>query len=231
MLFLAKENNAKTILVTSPSAGDGKSTTATNLAIVFAQAGYKTVLLDADLRRPRCHVYLGESKAPGLKDMVAGSADYHSLIKPCKDYNNLSLIASGGHPSNPTEFLESVQFKKLLTDLKNDFDFIVVDSPPVLPVADATALATMCDMVFLVLKIRRGVELASTKATEILRMVDGNVLGVIVNGVERRSYYSDYGKYGYSGYGGYKYYASRYYEKDNEKYYKAEPEKVMSEES
>ncbi len=89
----------------------------------------------------------------------------------------------------------------------------------------------MCDMVFLVLKIRRGVELASTKATEILRMVDGNVLGVIVNGLEKRSYYSDYGKYGYSEYGGYKYYASRYYEKDNEKYYKAEPEKVMSEES
>ena len=230
MLFLAKEHNAKTILVTSPSAGDGKSTTAANLAICFSQAGYKTVLVDADLRRPRCHVYLGETKTPGLKDMVAGSADYHSLIKPCKDYENLSLIASGGHPSNPTEFLESVQFKKLLTDLKTEFDFVVIDSPPVLPVADATALSTMCDMVFIVLRIRRGVELASMKAIEILRMVDGNVLGVIVNGVDKKSYYSDYGKYGYNGYGGYRYYATRYYEKDNEKYYKAEQEKVFSDE-
>lgn len=230
MLFMAKENNAKSILVTSPSAGDGKSTTAANLAICFAQAGYKTVLVDADLRRPRCHVYLGETKTPGLKDMVAGSLDYHSLIKQCKDYENLSMVASGGHPSNPTEFLESVQFKKLLTDLKSEFDFIVIDSPPILPVADATALSTMCDMVFLVLRIRRGVELASMKAIEILRMVDGNVLGVIVNGVDKKSYYSDYGKYGYNGYGGYRYYASRYYEKDNAKYYKAEAEKVFSEE-
>ena len=89
----------------------------------------------------------------------------------------------------------------------------------------------MCDMVFIVLRIRRGVELASMKAIEILKMVDGNVQGVIVNGVDKKSYYSDYGKYGYNGYGGYRYYATRYYEKDNEKYYKAEQEKVFSDES
>ena len=224
MLFLAKEHNAKIILLTSPSAGDGKSTTATNVAISFAQAGYKTILIDADLRRPRCHVYLGQDKAPGLKDLVNKTTDHHGLIRAIEDYENLHLLASGGHPSNPTEFFESQQFKKLLTDLRSEFDFVIIDSPPVLPVADATALSTMVDMVFLVLRIRRGVELASDKAIEMLRMVDGNILGVIVNGVDKRSYYSDYGKYGYNGYGGYKYYASRYYEQENEKYYQKEKE-------
>lgn len=224
MLFLAKEHNAKIILLTSPSAGDGKSTTATNVAISFAQAGYKTILIDADLRRPRCHVYLGQDKAPGLKDLMTKTTDHHGLIRAIEDYENLHLLSSGGHPSNPTEFFESQQFKKLLADLRSEFDFIIIDSPPVLPVADATALSTMVDMVFLVLRIRKGVELASEKAIELLRMVDGNILGVIVNGVEKRSYYSDYGKYGYNGYGGYKYYASRYYEKDNEKYYQKDKE-------
>jgi succinoglycan biosynthesis transport protein ExoP len=230
ILFLANAHNLKSILITSPCAGDGKSTTATNLAICFAQAGYKTVLVDADLRRPRCHEYLSEPKAPGVKDLVDGSTDYRSLIKPCAQIDNLSFIASGGQPSCPTELLESAQFKQLMSDLKSEFDFIIVDSPPVLPVADATVLAKMCDMVFLVVKIRRGVELAAAKTTKILRLVEGNVQGVIVNSADKKSHYSDYGKYGYNGYGGYKYYASRYYEKDNEKYYSAAPEKGLTEE-
>ncbi len=90
---------------------------------------------------------------------------------------------------------------------------MIIDSPPVLPVADAMSLSSLADGVILVLKIRKGVVLSSEKAVETLRSVNANLIGVMVNQVEKLSHYSDYGKYGYNGYGGYSYYATRYYDK------------------
>ncbi|MFN9911983.1 MAG: hypothetical protein ACK53L_05345, partial [Pirellulaceae bacterium] len=94
-----------------------------------------------------------------------------------------------------------------MNHLRSNFDIVIIDSPPVLPVADAMTLATRCDGVMLVIKIRKGVVLSSEKAVESLRQVDANLLGVVVNQVERQTHYSEYGRYGYSGYGGYSYYA------------------------
>ncbi|MCY2973372.1 MAG: polysaccharide biosynthesis tyrosine autokinase [Planctomycetota bacterium] len=233
LLFLSKEHNAKSILFTSPAAGDGKSTTVTHVAFTLAQAGYRTVIVDADMRRPRCHVYLGVDKGPGLKDLLDanGPFDHQKIIRKSALHENLSIVSAGGHPANPSEFIESSRFKNLLQDLREQFDFIIVDSPPVLPVSDATALSTICDAVVLVIKIRKGVELSSEKAVEMIRMVRGNLIGVIVNSVDKNSYYSDYGKYGYKGYGSHSYFAHRYYENENKKYYKriVEPDKVTSE--
>lgn len=222
LLFAAHRQDAKVLLVSSPSAGDGKSTTATNLALSFAMGGHKTVLVDADLRKPRCSQYLGETPSRGLKDLALGTASVDELAQPCHLNDSLHLISAGGQMANSSEFLGSREFRELLEHLRETFDFIIVDSPPILPVADAAVLSTLSDAVLLVFKIRRGVVLAARKAVELMNGVGANIVGVLVNSVDGRSHYSEYGKYGYSGYGGYAYYANRYYEKENKKYYAAE---------
>lgn len=222
MLFMANQQNLKCFLVTSAAAGDGKSTTSLNLAMCFAQGGMRTVIVDADLRRPRCHAYLGLQPSPGLKDYSVGDVEAEQIVRPSGLHPNLSVVTAGRHFSNPSEFIDSTQFEQFLAKLREQFDIVIIDSPPVLPVADSLSLASRCDGVLLVMKIRKGVVLSSQKACESLRSVNANLLGVIVNQVERQSHYSDYGKYGYNGYGGYAYYAGRYYGKQNEKYYESE---------
>ena len=224
MLFMAKQQNLKTFLITSAAAGDGKSTTSLNLAMCFAQGGLKTVIVDADLRRPRCHAYLGVEPSPGLKDYSVGDATAEQIIRVTELHPNLSVVTAGRHFSNPSQFIDSLQFEEFLQGLRERFDIVIIDSPPVLPVADSLALASRCDGVLLVMKIRKGVVLSSQKACESLRSVNANLLGVVVNHVERMSHYSDYGKYGYNGYGGYAYYAGRYYGKQNDAYYESEKE-------
>ncbi len=228
MLFASSQQNARTFLVTSPSAGDGKTTTACNIALCFAQGGNRTVLLDADLRRPRCDVYLKEVASPGLYELSHDSADLDDIIRPCSQFPNLSFVSAGKSISNAPEFIESNKFADLIERLKSEFDIIIIDSPPIVPVADGLRLASFVDAVLLVIKIRKGVVLASQKAVESLRSLQVNVLGVVVNGVDRSSHYSDYGRYGYNGYGGYAYYANLYYGKQNSKYYEAEKEAQAS---
>lgn len=222
LLFMAKQHGLKTFLITSPSAGDGKSTSSLNLAACFAQGGLKTVVVDADLRRPRCHFYMGINISPGLKDLATGDKNWDEIIQQSSLHPNLSVITAGKPISNPSEFVASEQFRDLIDKLKSRFDIVIVDSPPVLPVADAMSLSSFCDGVLLVLRIRKGVVLSSEKAVDTLRSVDANLLGVLVNQVSRESHYSDYGSYGYSGYGGYAYYAGRYYDTQNSKYYDSE---------
>ncbi len=225
MLFMAKQQSLKTFLITSPAAGDGKSTTSLNLAMCFAQGGQKTLIVDADLRRPRCHAYLGMEPSPGLKDFSVGDALAEEILRPVALQPNLFVITAGRHFSNPSQFIDSGQFSSLLEEMRSKFDIVIIDSPPVLPVADALSLASIADGVLLVMKIRKGVVLSSEKACDSLRSVNANILGVVVNQIEKVSHYSDYGKYGYNGYGGYAYYAGRYYGKANEKYYENEPTK------
>ncbi len=222
MLFRSKQEDLKTYLITSASAGDGKSTSACNVAMSLAQGGFDTVLMDIDLRRPRCHIYMGEDERPGLRQFAEGKATLEAVVRKSHLHDNLHFVAAGGAMSSPTEFLESPQFADLLMKLRDKHDFVIIDSPPVLPVADALALGKLADAVMLVMKIRKGVVLSSEKAVEMLRSIDANVQGVIVNSVDRGSHYSDYGKYGYKGYGGYNYYAQRYYGRQNDKYYESE---------
>lgn len=218
-LHFAMNSTGRTLLVTSPSAGDGKSTTAANLAAAFAKMGQRVVLVDADLRRPRAHVYLDEDLSPGLQQLADGSATAEDIIRPNHLVENLSLVTAGGHFSDPAEFLESPKFQDLIEKLKEEFDYVVVDSPPVLPVADTLALAPMADSILYVFRIRRGVALSAEKGVDMLRMVDANLIGVVVNGIDRNCFYSDYGKYGYNGYGSQGYFARRYYEADNKTYH------------
>ncbi len=217
MLFFANHSGAKTFLLSSPSAGDGKSTTVSNLAVSLSQSGKRVCLLDCDLRRPRQHQHFGVSLKPGLIDVASGKSTMEEAIRPTF-MENLSLVTSGGHPENPGEFVVSPKFREILADLRNRFDVVLIDSPPLLPVADATSLSTQVDGTLLVFRIRKGVVLASTKARELLDLVHAKVLGVIVNGVDQNPYYSEYGGYNYSGYSGYSYAADRYYERQVKEY-------------
>jgi polysaccharide biosynthesis transport protein len=217
MLFFANHSGAKTFLLSSPSAGDGKSTTVSNLAVSLSQSGKRVCLLDCDLRRPRQHQHFGVSLKPGLIDVESGKSTIDEAIRPTF-LENLSIVTSGGHPENPGEFVVSPKFREILAELRNRFDVVLIDSPPLLPVADATSLSTQVDGTLLVFRIRKGVVLASTKARELLDLVHAKVLGVIVNGVDQNPYYSEYGGYNYSGYSGYTYAADRYYERQIKEY-------------
>ncbi len=218
LLFFGNSTGAKVYLLSSPSAGDGKSTAVANLAVSFAQGGKRVVILDGDMRRPRQHKYFGISMKPGMIDFAEGNASLDDIIRPSFQAD-LSLVTCGGHTANPGEFVVSAKFKEILQGLRDRFDVVLIDSPPLLPVADATALSTQVDGVLLVFRIRKGVVLASQKARELLDLVHARLFGIMVNGVDQNPYYNEYGGYGYPSQAGY--YASKYYENQTKEYSEA----------
>ena len=204
LFFRSNAEDIKTILFTSPSPGDGKSTTTANIAISIAQAGKKVCLIDADFRRPRVHQYFGQELTPGLLGVLSGEIELDEAIQECAIQNELFLLAAGGRPHNPGELVTSEEFRNLIEALREKFDYVLIDSPPVLPVSDPATIASIVDGVYLVTRIRKGVKLTSQKAKETLDRVGANWMGVIVNGVDENPHYSEYGyQYGnYSYYGG-----------------------------
>lgn len=217
LLFTSQADGSKVFLFTSPSPGDGKSTTTSNLAISMAQAGKKVVLVDADFRRPRVHVYFGEEMEPGILQAVTGTEPLDNCLRT-SEQEGLYLLASGGRPKNPGEIVTSVAFAKMINDLRERFDMVLIDSPPLLPVADATVISSLVDGIYMIIRIRKGVVVTSSKAKEKLDMVNANLLGIIVNGVDDNPHYNEYGSYGY-GYGyNYGYGNGGYYESRNSKY-------------
>lgn len=204
LFFRSNVDDIKTILFTSPSPGDGKSTTISNIAISIAQAGKKVCLIDADFRRPRIHQYFGQELSPGLLGVLSGEMELDEAIQDCAIQDDLYLLPAGGRPSNPGELVTSEEFRNLIEALREKFDYVLIDSPPVLPVSDPATIASIVDGVYLVTRIRKGVKLTSQKAKETLDRVGANWMGVIVNGVDENPHYSEYGyQYGnYSYYGG-----------------------------
>lgn len=213
ILFAANQCSGKVFLFTSPAPGDGKSTTSSNLAISLAQAKKKVVLVDADFRRPRVHQNFGVRIEPGCVEVLSGAISLDEALRPCEFQSNLTLLTSGGRPKDAGELIASSEFSSLIDDLRQRFDLVIIDSPPILPVADSTSLSSVVDGVFLVLRIRKGVMIAARKAKERLDMVQANVMGVVVNGMDENLFYNEYGTY-YRGayYSGYeKYYNSQNY--------------------
>jgi non-specific protein-tyrosine kinase len=193
----------RTLLVTSPSPQDGKSTIAANLAVVLAQSGRKVVLLDADLRRPSLHRRLQLSNRRGLTDLFVQSQVFLDGAVRKTKIPGLSLLSSGGLPPNPSELIGSEKMGEVLHRVKEQADVVVLDSPPVMVVTDAAVLAPRVDAVLLV--IRPGVtRLAPTRHTvEQLRLGGANILGVVLNDVENkrsRYYYYYKGYYTYNSY-------------------------------
>jgi len=198
-------HDAKTIAVTSPSPGDGKSTVASNLAIAMAQADQKVLLIDADLRKPTQHLIFELSMDRGLASILSHRRPVDEAIVP-SGVESLHVLPCGPLPSNPVELLNNGFFAELLEDLKTRYDKIVIDSPPVMPVADARVIAAISDSTLLVLRAERSSRRFSQSARNELWRVRAKRLGVIVNGVPSRkggSYGYGYGQGEYGGYGGY----------------------------
>jgi len=178
--FANVAGRAKTVLVTSSLPGEGKSTTATNLAIALAQAGQTVCLIDADLRRPMVNEYLGLDRNAGLTTALIGSADVNDLLQPWGD-DNMFVLTSGRVPPNPSELLGSEEMKRLITGLERVFDSVVIDAPPLLPVTDAAVLSQHVGGVVVVVGTQMLRVQDLEKSIAALRMVGSNVLGVVLN--------------------------------------------------
>ena len=197
----------KTLLVTSSQAGEGKTTTAINIAITLSQTGDKVILLDCDMRNPRVHKVIGLENTGGMSTYLSGNADLSSMIQQ-SEISNLFAVSAGRVPPNPAELLGSLRMKQGLALLDEYFDHIVIDSPPVLSVTDARIIGSLVDGVVLVIKGGETPKEAVQRTKQLLQEVHAHVIGILLNNVDVRSadyyYYSKYYYYGYGkkyGYG------------------------------
>jgi succinoglycan biosynthesis transport protein ExoP len=185
----------KVILMTSTTSGEGKTVTSTNTAVLFAHTGAKVLLIDADLRRPRCHRVFGIDKEPGLTEVLTGTRSVFEMIRPTQ-VDGLSILTSGSLPPNPTELLGSDKMKKVLAELATSFDFIVLDSPPVLPVSDSVLLSTIVDGVVVVVNSAKTAKQQIRVACARLKYARSKIFGTVLNKVNLQSpeykYYKNY---------------------------------------
>lgn len=195
LYFSTRGEKYKVIQITSPNPGDGKTTLSSNLAICIAQSGKNVILIDADFRRPRVHKVLGVTNALGMSSVIQGEAELLDAIQRT-EIDNLSCITCGPRPENPSELLSSHRFDELLMVLRDKFDFILIDTPPMLAVTDPGTVASRVDGVLLTIRISRRTRFESMRATALLRSLGANVLGVVVNGVSGQQGYG-YGPYHY----------------------------------
>lgn len=180
--FANVSGTAKSVLVTSSLPGEGKSTTATNLAIALAQGGQSVCLIDADLRRPMVNEYLGLERNAGLTTALIGAAHVNDLLQPWGE-DDLFVLASGPIPPNPSELLGSAQMSDLLDRLEEAFDVVIIDAPPLLPVTDAAVLAQRVGGVIVVAGIQKVKRQDLERSLTALSMVGVQVLGLVLNRV------------------------------------------------
>lgn len=197
LYFSTQGRGHQVIQVTSPNPGDGKSTLAANLAISIAQSGKRVVLMDCDFRKPRVHkIFRLNKPEAGLASVMSGDTDLASAIQSC-EIENLSLMPCGPRPANPAELLTSPKFSDVLKRLRERFEFVIVDTPPILAVSDPSAVAPRVDGVMLVFRMTKNARPLTERAREQLSAVGARMLGVVVNASTARS--AGYGGYG-SGY-------------------------------
>jgi non-specific protein-tyrosine kinase len=198
--FTNIDHPARSIVVTSPLSAEGKSTTASNLANVFADAGCRVTLVDGDLRRPSLHRIFGIERQDGLTNMLAGGAELNGSGLKETSKPNLALIASGPVPPRPADLLGSARMKTLMTHLGEQADMILIDSPPLLAVTDAAVLSTVTDGVILVVDPARSKRRDLRRAREAIEAVGGRILGVVINRLDRASssYYYYYYQHNYA---------------------------------
>ena len=171
------------IQVTSPNVSDGKSTLAANLAVSIAQSGKRTIMIDGDCRRPRIHKIFNVPADTGL-------GDGHRAVRPTwrrpsgrLSIPNLSVLPCGPRPANPAELLTSPRFKELLDIIRSQYDFVIIDTPPLLVVTDPCVVAPRADGVILAIRVTKNGRPFAERAKEILASLGANVLGVVVNGL------------------------------------------------
>lgn len=200
ILFSRKNESWNTLSILSGGAGEGKTTTLFNLAVVFAQNGQRVLVVDSDLRRPALHKFLHVSNNVGLTDFLLKQRSLDEIIQKTK-MPTLDFIASGKLPSSSMSILGSPQMKETIQELKRRYEFIFFDSPPLLGVSDASILASEMDMVLQVIQYRRYPQPMTLRAKQMILKVGGNLVGIVLNNInmsqdENYYYYSGYYEYG-----------------------------------
>jgi capsular exopolysaccharide synthesis family protein len=196
LLTAAADRGEKVIMVVSPTAGDGKTTTVANLGVVLAQTDRRVTLVSADLRRPRLHEFFGMPMEPGVTDVLMGRLPWQEAVRDSHATSGLRVLPAGKTPERPAEILQSGKMRRLLDELRDSADFVLLDCPPILPVADSLELAPLVDAVLFVADARSTTRQAVIQARTQLAHMRVRVMGAVLNGVDPKNTRSGYG-YGY----------------------------------
>ncbi len=191
-----ERDSIKTILITSSTPKEGKTTISVNLAGSFANAGKKTLLLDCDLRKPRMHNVFKVKRFPGITDYFFGQVGYDEIVRK-SEVDNLYYITSGTIPPNPSELLSSHHMTDFLNKVKSEYDIIIIDSPPVIAVTDSEILSRLVDVSLMVVSANQTERDLMMKSTELLSHDHGSFVGVILNNFSYKAGYGSYYKYYY----------------------------------
>ncbi|MGH8057964.1 MAG: CpsD/CapB family tyrosine-protein kinase, partial [Candidatus Entotheonellia bacterium] len=209
--FAEPDKRIKTLVVTSPLASEGKTVSAANIAVVMSQLGQRTLLVDADQRRPTIHQLFHVPQEPGLSDVLIGAVSWREAVK-ATPVGDLFVLSCGRMPPNPAELLGSARMSQLLEEWGQEYDRILLDCPPMLAVTDPAMLASKCDKTLLVIRANQTPKEAAQRALGMLGTVHAAVMGIILNGIRVELGYGY--RYGYSYY---------YYHRHYHRYYSEEP--------
>ncbi|GFR35682.1 CpsD/CapB family tyrosine-protein kinase [Thermobrachium celere] len=194
--FSSLDKEIQTIVVTSAGPSEGKSTTIGNLALTLQQSNKSVLLIDCDLRKPSIHKKFKISNSVGMSNILIEDTNPEEIFHKYND--NLYILTAGTIPPNPAELLSTNKFRRFIENMKQKFDYILIDAPPVIAVTDAQILASFVDGVLLVVSSRQAEREQVKKAKELLEKVNANILGVVLNKVDlesngKYSYYYYYG--------------------------------------
>lgn len=192
--FFLNQEGCKKFCITSSTMGEGKSITILNLAISFAEDGQKVLLIDADMRRPAMARLLVEKASPGLSNVLAGLTSAEEAVRK-EVFPNLDILYAGDIPPNPSELLGSERMRELLNKLSQEYDYILVDSPPVNAVTDARVVANLLDGVLYLVRQNKTEKEAVARGVNQLKLTDAKLLGFVINGIDpeaKKYYYSEY---------------------------------------
>lgn len=195
IMFSSADNEIKSLLITSEKPKSGKSTVSANIAVTYAQAGYKTLIIDGDMRKPTQHYIFDLTNTSGLSNLIIKKATYNDSIKETK-VENLAILTAGPTPPNPSELIASHNFNEIYNELLANYDFIVIDTPPVNTVTDAQIYAQTVRNCVLVVDTENNNKNEVKKAKDLLIKASGKLLGAILNKMpidKSSSYYYYYG--------------------------------------
>lgn len=196
IMFSNAENEIGSLLVTSEKIGSGKSTISANIAVTYAQAGYKTLIIDGDMRKPTQHYIFDLPNNSGLSNLIINKATYSDSLKET-NVDNLAILTAGPTPPNPSELIASSKFETIFNELSDHYDFIVIDTPPVNTVTDAQVYAQTVKNCVLVIDAEKNNKIEVKKAKDLLNKSDGKLLGAVLNKMpvdKNSSYYYYYGE-------------------------------------
>lgn len=197
--FIGVDRPLQLVQITSASPGEGKTTTLANLGVAFARAGHRVLLVDCDLRRPRLHSFFGLPNDRGFTSAILGDHDILDVVQTVPDCPRLAVLPSGPVPPNPSELLSTQAAENLLVRLAERVDYVLIDSPPLLPVSDARILSRYVDGTMLIATVEKTSKRSLARALELLEQVDAPLVGVVLNGLDAdAAYAAGYGTSSYT---------------------------------